>query len=135
MLAFTLITGAIAGIVLLLGALGLVNIQLVAMRQRIREIGIRRSFGATGGRVFFAVLLESVVATFVAGIIGIVLVVVLMQQGFIVQWLAPGISDVPPFPFSAAAVGLIAAVAVGAVAGLIPAIVAVRIRPIDAIRY
>lgn len=135
MAVFTLITGAIAGIVLLLGGLSLVNIQLVAMRQRIREIGVRRSFGATGGRIFLAVMLENVVATLVAGVIGIVLVVVAMQQPFIVQGLAPGISDVPPFPFSAALTGLIAAVAVGAIAGLIPALVAVRIKPIDAIRF
>lgn len=135
MLLFTIITGAIAGIVLLLGGLGLVNIQLVAMRQRIREIGVRRSFGATGGRIFVSVMLESVVATTVAGVVGIVLVVVLMQQAWVVQALAPGISDIPPFPFSAALTGLIAAVAVGAVAGLIPALVAVRVKPIDAIRF
>ena len=135
MLIFTLITGAIAGIVLLLGGLSLVNIQLVAMRQRIREIGVRRSFGATGGRIFFAVMLESVVATLVAGIVGIIIVVVLMQQEWVVRGLAPGISDVPPFPFSAALTGLIAAVAVGSIAGLIPALVAVRIKPIDAIRF
>ena len=65
----------------------------------------------------------------------IVLVVVAMQQPFIVQGLAPGISDVPPFPFSAALTGLIAAVGVGAIAGLIPALVAVRVKPIDAIRF
>lgn len=135
MMMFTIITGAIAGIVLLLGGLGLVNIQLVAMRQRIREIGVRRSFGATGGRIFVSVMLESVVATTVAGVVGIVLVVVLMQQEWVVQALAPGISDVPPFPFSAALIGLLAAVAVGAVAGLIPALVAVRVKPIDAIRF
>ena len=80
-------------------------------------------------------MLENVVATLVAGVIGIVLVVVAMQQPFIVQGLAPGISDVPPFPFSAALTGLIAAVGVGAIAGLIPALVAVRVKPIDAIRF
>lgn len=135
MLIFTLITGAIAGIVLLLGGLSLVNIQLVAMRQRIREIGVRRSFGATGGRIFFSVMLESVVATVVAGVVGIIAIVVLMQQKFVVNALAPGLSDVPPFPFSAAMTGLIAAAAVGAIAGLIPAMVAVRVKPIDAIRF
>lgn len=135
MLIFTLITGAIAGIVLLLGGLSLVNIQLVAMRQRIREIGVRRSFGATGSRIFLAVMLESVVATLIAGIVGIIVVVVVLQQPFVVQTLTPGILDVPPFPFSAALTGLIAAVGVGAIAGLIPALVAVRVKPIDAIRF
>lgn len=132
---FTLITSAIAGIVLLLGGLSLVNIQLVAMHQRIREIGVRRSFGATGGRIFFSVLLESVVATVVAGIAGIIIVVVLTRQKFVVDWLAPGLTDVPLFPFNAALIGLVAAAGVGAIAGLIPAIVAVRVKPIDAIRF
>lgn len=54
---------------LLLGALGLVNIAMVTVMQRIREISIRRSFEATAGRVFFAVTLESVVATIAAGIV------------------------------------------------------------------
>ena len=52
----------IGGLALLLGGLGLVNIALVTVRHRIREIGIRRSFGATSGRVFLGVLMESVVA-------------------------------------------------------------------------
>ena len=106
------------------------------MRQRIREIGIRRSFGATGGRVFFAVMLESVVATFVAGIIGIVAGRRAHAAGLHRAVARAGHQRrARPSRSARADLGLIAAVAVGAVAGLIPAIVAVRIRPIDAIRY
>jgi putative ABC transport system permease protein len=80
------ITG-VAILVLLLGALGLVNISLVTVKQRVREIGIRRSFGATGGRVFFAVMMESVVATVVAGIVGVVIAYFVVEnptiQGFV----------------------------------------------------
>lgn len=65
-----------------------------------QEIGIRRSFGATAGRVFVAVMMESVVATVAAGVLG-----------------------------------LAAATFVGALAGLTPALVAVRVKVIDAIRY
>lgn len=134
-LIFQLVTGAIAGIVLLLGALSLINIQLVAMRQRIREIGVRRSFGATSGRIFTSVFLESVVATTVAGAVGIVLVVLIMRSDWVIETMFPGIQDVPPFPFSAAVTGLIASVVVGAIAGLIPALVALRVKVIDAIRF
>ncbi len=134
-LIFQLVTGAIAGIVLLLGALSLINIQLVAMRQRIREIGVRRSFGATSGRIFTSVFLESVVATTVAGLVGIVLVVLVMRSDWVVELMFPGIQDIPPFPFSAAITGLIASVIVGAIAGLIPALVALRVKVIDAIRF
>lgn len=133
-LVFELVTGGIAGLVLLLGGLGLVNIQLVAMRQRIREIGVRRSFGATAGRIFTTVLLESVVATALAGVIGIALAVAVLRAPFVTD-LFGGMQDVPPFPLRAAFTGLIAAVAIGALAGFIPALVAVRAKVIDALRF
>lgn len=125
----------IGGVALLLGGLGLVNIALVTVRHRIREIGIRRSFGATSGRIFFGVLMESVVATVVAGLVGIVLAVALIKNIPIERALGTGIQDMPPFPVSAALVGMACATAVGALAGLIPATVAVRVKVIDAIRY
>nr|WP_243847495.1 ABC transporter permease [Microbacterium ulmi] len=131
---FELITGSIAGLVLLLGGLGLVNIQLVAMRQRIREIGVRRSFGATGGRIFSSVLLESVVATAVAGVIGIAIAIAVLRAPFVLQ-MFQGLQDIPPFPMRAAITGLVAAVAIGALAGFIPALVAVRAKVIEALRF
>lgn len=132
---FEMVTGGIAAVILGLGALSLINIQLVAMRQRIREIGVRRAFGATSGRVFFAVLLESLVATTVAGIIGIAIVVAVLRSEWVVTTLFYGIQDVPPFPMRAAFVGLGASILVGAVAGFIPALVALRVKVIDAIRF
>jgi putative ABC transport system permease protein len=126
---------AIAGLILFLGALSLVNIALVTVRQRVREIGIRRAFGATAARVFLAVMLESVVATVIAGFAGVVLAVVLVQNAWIQGIIAPGLEDAVPFPVEAAAIGLGAATLVGALAGLLPALVAVRVKVIDAIRY
>ncbi|MEH3089193.1 MAG: ABC transporter permease [Microbacterium arborescens] len=131
---FELVTGLIAGLVLLLGGLGLVNIQLVAMRQRIREIGVRRSFGATSARIFTSVLLENVVATAVAGVVGIMLAIVTMRTLFALDVL-PSVQDDPPFPLRAALIALAAAVAIGAVAGFLPALAAVRSRVIDALRF
>lgn len=131
---FELITGLIAGLVLLLGGLGLVNIQLVAMRQRIREIGVRRSFGATSGRIFGAVLLENVVATAVAGVVGIILAIVVMRTLFTLEVLPP-LQDTPPFPLRAALIAMVAAVAIGAIAGFLPALAAVRAKVIDALRF
>ena len=135
-LSLKLTVGAIAGLVLLLGALGLVNIALVTLKQRIREIGIRRSFGATAGRVFFAVMMESVVATVVAGIIGVIGAVLIVKSPFVEDFISQGqVTDFPPFPVEAAILGLVCATVVGALAGLIPALVAVRVKVIDAIRY
>ncbi|WP_432510574.1 ABC transporter permease [Kineococcus sp. SYSU DK001] len=122
---------------LLLGGIGVLNVGLVTVRQRIREIGVRRSFGATGGRVFFAVLLESVAATFVAGFLAVMLSIILVSN-FPLQSVLPAgltLEDVPPFPVSAAVEGLLAATLVGALAGLVPATMAVRAKVIDAIRY
>jgi putative ABC transport system permease protein len=129
-----LVTG-VAVLILLLGALGLVNISMVTVRQRIREIGIRRSFGATAGRVFFAVMMESVVATVVAGVAGVALAVLIVKNPWVESFVAQGIEDVPAFPLEAALIGLASATLVGALAGLLPALVAVRVKVIDAIRY
>ena len=131
-------TGAtMAGaLVMVLGALSLVNISLVTVRQRIHEIGVRRSFGATSRRIFFSIMLESVVATMVAGIVGIGLAIAALR---FLPWADlmnfPEAPTVSSFPMVAAVIGLAAATVVGALAGIIPAIVATRIRPIDAIRY
>jgi putative ABC transport system permease protein len=126
---------AVAGVVLLLGAMGLVNISLVTVRYRVREIGIRRSYGATGGRIFFGVLMESVVATAVAGAVGVTGAVALVKAPFVEQYFRTlGLVDLPPFPVSAVLAGLLAAIAVGVLAGALPAAIATRIKVIDAIR-
>ena len=135
LLPFKLVVGGVAAIVLLLGALGLVNISLVTVRHRIREIGIRRSFGATAGRVFFAVMMESIVATFVAGVFGVILAILIVENPWVQELIGQGVTDLPAFPMEAALIGLLASVGVGALAGLLPAIVAVRVKVIDAIRF
>jgi putative ABC transport system permease protein len=135
LLPLKILVGGVAGLVLLLGALGLVNISLVTVRQRIREIGVRRSFGASAGRVFFAVMMESVVATVAAGVVGVMAAVAIVKNPWILSYVSSGVTEFPPFPLSAALLGLGASLMVGAVAGLLPALVAVRVSVIDAIRY
>ena len=75
------------------------------------------------------------VATVVAGVVGVFLAVLIVQNQFVRDYVASGLSDVPAFPVEAALIGLGAATAVGALAGLLPALVAVRVKVIDAIRY
>lgn len=129
----TLVVGIIGAIVILLGALGLLTVSIVTVRQRIREVGIRRAVGASGKRIFFSVFLESVVATTFAGLIGVVLSIFTIR-------LAPfELMDLPvtnpAYPFTAAFLGVLISAGVGALAGIIPASIAVKIKPIDAIRY
>lgn len=126
---------AVALVILLLGALGLVNISLVTVRFRVREIGIRRSYGATGGRIFVGVLMESVVATVLAGAVGVTGAIALVKAPFVANYFADiGLVELPPFPVEAVVVGLGAATLVGVLAGALPALIATRIKVIDAIR-
>lgn len=124
----------IGGIIVFLGALGLLNVAIVTVRQRVREIGIRRAVGASAARVFFAVFMESVVATFVAGVIGVGIAVVVVR--FLpLEALSISLSDTPAFPAGAAIAGVVISTSIGTLCGIIPALAAVRIKPIDAIRY
>jgi len=115
--------------------MSLLNIALVTIKQRVREIGIRRSFGATTSRVFFSVMMESVVATFVAGLVGVVGAVGIVNSPLIADHVITNVTDIPPFPISAAVLGLVVSLAVGSLAGLLPALIAVRVKIIDAIRF
>lgn len=129
------VIGGIAGLILLLGALGLVNISLVTVKYRVREIGVRRAFGATAGRVFFAVMMESVVATIAAGVIGVAVSIAIVQNPVVQNLIAPTVQDLPPYPLEAALIALAASAVVGVLAGVMPALVAVKVKVIDAIRY
>jgi putative ABC transport system permease protein len=131
----TLVVSVIAGVILLLGALSLLNVALVTIQQRVREVGIRRSFGATTGRVFFSVMMESVVATVVAGAVGVMISVALITNPWVADKLLSGVDDVPPFPLDAAFLGLAVSAGVGALAGVLPALLAARVKIVDAIRF
>jgi putative ABC transport system permease protein len=75
------------------------------------------------------------VATVAAGIVGVMAAILIVKNPWVESLIADGVSDLPPFPVEAALLGLGAAVLVGAIAGLLPALVAVRVKVIDAIRY
>ena len=124
----------IGGIIVFLGALGLLNVAIVTVRQRVREIGIRRAVGASAKRVFFAVFMESVVATFAAGVIGVGIAIVVVRS-LPLETMGIALSDTPAFPVGAAIAGVAISSSIGALCGIIPALAAVRIKPIDAIRY
>ena len=126
-----------AAVILLLGALGLITVAVVSIRQRVREFGIRRAFGASRSRIFVAVMLESVVGTVVAGAIGIAICIFAYRLPVVEDLLTQGLAGValPGFPMGAAITGLLVSAAVGALAGSIPATIAVRSKVIEAIRF
>lgn len=132
---FTLTITGISSIVLVIGVVGYINLAILSVDNRVREIGIRRSFGATGGRIFVAVLLESVVGTLIAGLAGVALAVPILSNPAIQAGITGGMPGVSAgFPIEAAWTGLGVSVFVGVLSGLIPAIIATRIKVIDALR-
>lgn len=125
----TLLISAISGISLIVGGVGVMNIMLVSVTERTREIGLLKSIGATERNILVQFLIEAMVMTLIGGVIGIVLGVF----GAYVVSLIVGIPFVFSVPAIAIAVGV--SMAVGIIFGLYPARRAARLSPIDALRY
>ena len=125
----TLLLGAIAGISLLVGGIGIMNMMLTSVTERTREIGLRKAIGAKSGDISFQFLTEAVTLTFVGGIVGVLLgwgvAVGLTMAGIITAtvtwtsvWLAFGVSAL-----------------VGIIFGYYPARRAAKLKPIEALEY
>jgi putative ABC transport system permease protein len=123
--------GLIAMICLVVGAIGITNIMLASITERVREIGIRRAVGARSRDIFFQIIIESVSIAVMGGIVGVIAGVGLVQ---LLTIFAP--SDNEPI-VSAASVTLsiVFASVAGVLSGIYPAIQASRLDPIQALRY
>jgi putative ABC transport system permease protein len=122
--------GLISAVSLLVGGIGVMNIMLVSVTERTREIGIRKAVGAKRRDILFQFLIEAIVLALIGGLIGITL-------GVSGTLIAGGtVDDLSPH-ISAATVILAASVsaAVGLFFGIFPAMRAARLNPIDALRY
>lgn len=127
--ALTAFLGSIAGISLLVGGIGIMNIMLVSVTERTREIGIRKAIGALKRDILAQFLLESVMLSLLGGLIGIAL-------GWLVSYIAGKVADLP----TAVTLGTVLmssgfAAAVGLIFGIYPAWRAAGLQPIEALRY
>ncbi len=125
---FTAFISGIAAISLLVGGIGIMDIMLVSVSERTREIGIRKAIGATNRQILNQFLVEGLMLTVIGGLIGIV--VSLLVHSFIV--VDTNLNSSITVPIMALAVGV--SVAVGLLFSVIPAFKAARKNPIDALR-
>jgi len=131
----TLFLTAVAAISLLVGGVGIMNIMLVSVTERTREIGLRKSIGATEKNILFQFLLEAVILTAVGGIIGILLGSSLSMVIAFVLSKVLSLNWQFIFPLNGALMGLGVAALTGLVFGLYPARQASKKSPIEALRY
>ena len=124
-----LMLGGIAGISLLVGGIGIMNIMLVSVTERTREIGIRKAIGASRGNILLQFLVEALVVSVMGALIGLLLSVA--AGSLLSGWLSIRI-DISP-AMALFAIGF--SVVVGLIFGLYPANKASRLRPIEALRY
>lgn len=125
-----LLLGAIAGISLLVGGIGIMNIMLVSVTERTREIGIRKAIGALKSDIVVQFMIESVIISLTGGVIGM-----LISQGVLttINTLFPDYNFF--ISGSTAAVALGFSIMVGIIFGIYPANKAAKLKPINALRY
>ncbi len=131
----TIFLAAIAAISLVVGGIGIMNIMLVAVTERTREIGLRKALGATDADILQQFLIESILLTMIGGIIGIAVGAALVGLIYFVVTTFFSIGWVFAFPISAVILGVGVSTFAGLVFGIYPARQAGRKNPVEALRY
>ena len=123
--------GLISAICMVVGGIGIMNIMLASISQRVREIGIRKSVGATDSELFSQILVESLLIALVGGTMGLLVSVGLV---FGIDFFTPTGND-PEITSQSMGFAFACSALVGILAGLIPAFKAARLHPIQALKY
>ena len=125
---FTMLLAGIAAVSLLVGGIGIMNIMLVSVTERTREVGIRKAIGAKRRVILWQFLFESCTICLVGGLLGLVLSYGVAEA--INRFLMPASVSLP-----IVIVAIVVSLLVGVASGLIPAWRASRMRPVEALRY
>ncbi|MDT7711885.1 MAG: putative transport system permease protein [Pseudonocardiales bacterium] len=136
----TLFTPAVAALSLVVGGIGVLNIMLVSVTERTREIGIRKAIGATSRAILEQFLIESIVLAGIGGLVGVGLGIGL---SFLIRAIAPAFDPssgalagfIPVLSALPVVVAFAISLAIGLIAGGYPAYRAARLRPIEALRF
>ncbi len=125
---------AVASIALIVGGVGIMNIMLAAVQERTREIGLRKAVGAKNSHIVQQFLIETIMITFIGGLIGIILGILI---SFIVAKVAQSLGYNWTFvvPISSILLGCFVSIGIGLIFGIAPARRASRLDPIEALRY
>lgn len=123
----TILLSAVAGISLLVGGIGVMNIMLVTVTERTREIGIRKAIGATRGNIVLQFLVESLIISILGGIVGIL--IGFGASSFEIAGIRPEVQ------WWTVWLSVLVSAGIGLVFGIYPANKAAKLRPIDALRY
>jgi putative ABC transport system permease protein len=126
----TIFLGVIAGISLLVGGIGIMNIMLVSVTERTREIGLRKAVGAKRRDILWQFLVEAMLMSVVGGVIGLALGA---GGSFIISTFSDSLQ--PTLAWDSVALAIVFSAAVGLFFGIFPASRAARLNPIDALRY
>ena len=127
--ALSLLLGGIAAVSLLVGGIGIMNIMLVSVTERTKEIGIRKAIGARPGVILFQFLVEAMILSIIGCLIGLLLSRVALRVISIIANSSFGVS------ITVAVVAVIFSMGVGVLFGIYPANKAAKMRPIDALRF
>ena len=126
---------AIASISLIVGGIGIMNIMLVSVIERTKEIGLRKAVGATDNDILQQFLIESIMLTFIGGVIGIAIGALVVSAIYLVLVHVLAIAWIFEFPLSAVLIAVAVSTVTGVAFGIYPARQAARKNPIEALRY